>query len=196
MSDLRIRDGLGSGNVAEVDESHKLNVRAVAQNDLAYHSAELEAAFQLGLPQRSVTAATEYPVMRFKNTDPNRKFAINRIFVGYNGGDTTGNKCVVGRTYVGMLAPSANATATTPGNLNFSSKKVALADGHIWDGVGNGMTVAANGVLAQTQFFAQGMTTIVVEGSIILGLNDFIAFTVTPEETGKVALIMSGFFFE
>jgi hypothetical protein len=195
MSDLILKDGTGSGYRVKVTSDNSLQVDATTRSNAQYRSSQ-GVGFAVALQIQSVTGGTEYAALRFKNTDTTRNWRVNNVFLSYNGGDTNHNRMCEGRFYVGMTAPSANATVVTPGNLNLSSSGVAQADAHVWDGVGSGMTVVSNGVLAYTGLFGPGFNQISFDGATVLGLNDILGLTVKPEETGKIALIMTGWFEE
>jgi len=200
MSESMIKDGTGTGNRVRVDTSHRLQTRSVVRTDNSAASFYHGAAFTLpmmeigdtGLP---LIAATEFPLLWFQNKDPNRVFSISRYYLGWNGGDATGAKCIKTRLYVGSGIPTANFIAFAPPNLNLTSKNPALALAYAWTRIaGNGMTLASPGQLAQSMYMSRGLTTVPIDGTFILGYGDIICVAVVPEEVGKFSMIISGCF--
>jgi hypothetical protein len=140
------------------------------------------------------TADTEYLLLWFRNDDPNRLFHIDRYYISWNGADGYYNRTVDVRLYMGTPEPSANYVSFSPGNLNQSSPRVALATAYLWDTVGDGMTVSSLGTKAQAGYFAQGAVQFDVDGTFILGYGDVIGITAIPEEAGKMSIVISGWY--
>lgn len=193
MSDLIIRDGTGSGQRAKVTSDNRLGTRSLTQTDSAAASFERQDAYSLSILDIA-PPAVECPVLRFKNVDPVRLFRLNRLHIGWNGGNTNHNRCVRCRMYVGMYPPTANYTTSAAGNLFISSRNTALMEVQKWDGVGNGMTVAANGVKFIASAVAAGLLIIPVDGTIIMSYNDIIGVTAEPEEVGLMSVVISGWY--
>jgi hypothetical protein len=89
--------------------------------------------------------------------------------------------------------PTANHTAVTPLNLNFTSANAAEITAYKWDGVGDGMTYTG-GIITLEHIFRQGFTPNETHGIPIVGLNGTIGFMVTGEEVGDVAIAVRFFY--
>jgi len=195
MSELTIKDGSGTGYRAKVDTHNRLLVKSAATTESALVSDRDGLAFTLPIMNYPLgTPAEEYELLWFKNTDPDRHFHINRYYLSWNGGDTNHNRACDVRLYVGMAQPSANYVDFSPGNLNLTSPRVALAEAKLWNGVGSGMTVASLGTKAQAAYLGQGATQFDIDGTFIIGYGQIIGVTATPEEAGKLSMIISGWY--
>jgi hypothetical protein len=199
MSDFIIKDGTGSGARTKVDDDHRLYTASRVRTAASVASDD-GLAFSLAANELSLTGGTEYAIMSFTNTDPNRSFHINKIFVGWNGGDTNHDRALTGMIYKGMSVPSDNyyfnedTPSIGPGNLNFGSSTTALADYYLWNGSGDGMVVASSGTKSMSNYFCQGTTILVTDGTIELPFGSSIAFSLRPEETGKAGLVVTGWY--
>ncbi len=193
MSDLRIKDGAGTGSVAIVKEG-RLYANSVCTNTLTYQSDSTGYSFIYGIYNKTLPGTDEYTILRIKNVDNSRHFHIHRFILSWNGGSTNHNRTIAGSMYVGTYAPSANYTSTAPSSSNFGVNLTAPSESQIWDGVGNGMTVATNGVLAFSHYFAIGTTDVITDGSIIVPYGLSIGFTVKGEEVGLFSFLVSGWY--
>jgi hypothetical protein len=199
MSDLILKDGTGSGNRVKVDDDNRVYTASRVRTAASLATDE-GLAFSLAANELSLTGDTEYAIIRFTNKDPNRNFHVNKIFVGWNGGDTNHDRALIGMIYKGMSIPSANyyfdedTPSIGPGNLNFGSATAALADCYLWNGTGNGMTVASPGTKVMSNYFCQGVTVLEADGTIMLPFGSDIAFSLKSEETGKAGLVVTGWY--
>lgn len=192
-----LKDGRGTGNRAQVDEDGRLRTHATALTAMAHASKSHGRAFSIPALNYSLsTADQEYNLVWVRNDDPEYNMHINRFYIGWNGGDTNHNRTLDCRMYVGTPEPTANNTSFNLGNLNFTSSRESVTTNYLWDGVGNGLTVAAQGTKAIANYFSQGTTTIEVDGTIVVGYGQAIMLTATPEEAGDVSLIASVWFTE
>lgn len=194
MSDFIIRDGTGKGTRARVNEENQLEVQSSTVTANAYASAYYGRAVVLPAVDNLLNSTVERAVLWWKNTDPNLRFHLNRYYMGWNGGDTNHNRVVTARLYVGTAVPTANHVAFIPPSINLASSFQAMMTAYVWDGVGNGMTVATPGTKVQAGCFAQGMFQLDLDGSMIMGFGSVLCATVQPEEAGKCSLIVSGWY--
>lgn len=195
MSEFTIKDGTGSGYRAGVTSDNQMRTTTIAQPRIAFISDAKGLSFTLPIMNYSLgTADNEYNLLYFKNIDPNRHFHAMRYFMSWNGGDTNHNRSCDARLYVGSSAPTANNVEFQPGNLNLISANVALAEAHLWNGVSTGMTVSSQGTKAQAAYLTQGVAQLDLDGSFIIGFNQSFLVTATPEEAGKISVIISGYY--
>jgi len=178
-----------------VNSYGKAQVVAVQRSGL-HNWAEEGQAYMFPLEKRTLPGTAEYAVMRWSFTDPINNGHLVRMSVGWNGGTTNHNRCLIMRMYVGMSAPSANATAYSPINLYVGNATPALGDFHGWDGVGNGMTVASNGVIGMTEIYSQGLTSVEWDAGMVLPNGVVMGLTVQGEEVGDFSLTAVGYFAE
>ncbi len=195
MSDFRIRDGAGGGESARVMDK-RLWTNTVSKTTLANVSDGTGYSFTYGVFDKTLPGTNEYAILRVTNKDSTRHFHVHRFMLSWNGGSTNFNRVLRGAMYVGMPAPSANYTILTPSSTNFGKSLVAPSESQTWDGVGNGMTVVANGVMAFSQFFGQGLTDVPLDGSIIVPFGQSIGFTVKSTEVGDFSFLVSGWYEE
>lgn len=194
MSDFRIKDGAGTGSVAKV-ENQRLWTRGVSASTLANIANTTGYSFTYGVYDKTLPGAdTEYTIFRFKNIDSSREFHIHRLMLSFNGGSTNHDKTIRGAFYVGTYAPTANYTDITASSTNFGKSLTAPSECQVWDGVGNGMTVATNGVFAFSQFFDKGNNDVILDGTLIIPFGQSIGITVKSEEVGDFSFLMSGWF--
>jgi hypothetical protein len=197
MSDMVIKDGTGSGKRVQVNSSNQLVTNAVVSTDYHYNSDALGRAYSTIINEVTLSnTANDYTVMLYKNLDPSLQFHINKIYVSWNGGSTNHNRVVTTRFKLGGIEPTANASIFTPLNNNTRFANNALADAFIWNGVGNGMTIATTGSLVYSAYFPQGMKMVDFEGAFILSFNTTISISMQPEEAGNAGFIMSGYYDE
>ena len=195
MSEFSIKDGAGQGYRAQVDSDFRLRAQAAAISEDAYASIKHGRAYTVPAADMALAlAGTEYLVLWFRNTDPNRLFLISRCCMAWNGGDTNHNRIANIKYYFGTAVPSANNTAITPTNLNQGSTQIALATVNRWDGVGNGMTVTALGTLVKNPYLGQGTSMIDMGGITALSYNQTLGITATPEEAGLLSAGIMGWF--
>lgn len=195
MSDFRIKDGTGGGESARVQDK-RLWTASINKSTLANVADGTGYSFTYGVFDKTLPGTNEYTILRIKNLDSTRHFHVHRFMLGWNGGNTNFNRVVRGAMYVGTYPPSANYTSLTPSSTNFGKSLTAPTEAQIWDGVGNGMTVATNGIMAFAQFFRQGLTDVPLDGSIIVPFGQSVGFTVKGTEVGDFSFLVSGWFEE
>jgi hypothetical protein len=123
----------------------------------------------------------------FKNTSATKTMCIWVVWFGWNGGSANQNKVVKWGWVIAPNEPTANHTAVTPGNLNFTSSTPAEALVYKWDGVGDGMTYTG-GVIPTEGLFTRGYNPLDARGIPILGENDAFGMLFTGEEIGDAVV--------
>ena len=187
----QIKDGTGTGHLAGVNDSNRLDVSASSSPRIYYESRDEENAFGITTPQLTVTSGGER-VLYIKNTSSTQNMIITDIRPSWNGGTTNHILALALQLWFGSSAPTANNTASSAGNLNRSSNNTFDLDVEYWDEGAGGMTIAG-GAAALNLLLAQGSTRLEIGGAIILGANDTISFQMTAEETGEATMIVRGF---
>jgi len=193
MSDFRVKDGAGTGSVARV-EDQRLWTKGINSSTLANVANTTGYSFTYGVYDKTLPGTNEYLIFRFKNTDSSREFHVHRLMLSFNGGSTNYNKPIRGAFYVGTYPPTANYTDITPSSTNFGKSLTSPSECQIWDGVGNGITVATNGLFAFSQFFCMGLNDVILDGTIIIPFGQSIGITVKSVEVGDFSFLMSGWF--
>ena len=112
----QIKDGKGTGYLAEVDNRHRLNTRAVTETENKFVNAEDEESF-LYYSDITPTGAGDI-FLYLKNTD-SKDLIVNwyRVWSG-----TTAEAIDI---YVGMTGTPTNTTAIVPHNMNVTSANTA-----------------------------------------------------------------------
>lgn len=190
-----IRDGRGTGFLAGVSVQNRLITQAVTEPEQSHVSEHDGLAFTSSTGIVTLGAAdTWHWVLYLKNTDPTRSLYISTIGSNWNGGSTNFNRTLYMRSLFTAAAPSGNNTAITPGNSNFTSNNVALAEVYKWDGVGTGMTTAV-GITGGEVIHDKGYSPLTFSGSAIYGLNDFFGIQVKSSEIGDFSIAV-GFYYK
>jgi len=195
MSEFRIKDGGGTGQLVRVTEN-RLWADSRVQTSMASVSDLLGYAFSWSLGVATLPGTSEYAMLRIENTDPGRHLHVERAVVSWNGGSTNYNRMLKGALYVGMTVPSANSESLTANSLNVGQSITAPASSQRWDEVGNGMTVSSNGVLAFKHLFGPGLTNVEFGGSLVLPFGQAYGITFQGTEVGDFGFTLSGWFEE
>jgi len=142
-----LQDGNGNGYLANVDEEHRLHVKAVSMQ-MERHVAHDEGdAFTMDIDGIQPDS-TGYWVAIIKNSD-DRDLIITSI----TGWVSSFKNDQIYEAYVGgTFTYATNGTAVVPANLNAGSGNVAQGDFYVNDGSGNITTVVA-GVVAGRYIF-------------------------------------------
>lgn len=198
---MRIEDGKGTGYFAQVDDSNRLSTSSVTVTEVAHVGFDHGQVFTMATPLVPVTTS-ECTVIWFKNTDPERVFALERMIGGWNGDSTNHNRPCYGRFYFGGYGaggtegePTANKTQGAIGNVNTTSANTADALYYYWDGVGNGMTMTTNGVFVGAMILGQGAIDITFGGTILIGPGVTFGLTMQAEAAaGQASIIVTGYY--
>jgi len=187
MSDFTIRDGRGTGSLVGVDSEGRLNAKTLS---IPRASERTITGNQFVIPvgvRAITTTSTEHPILRVNPTAANKRFHAQRFFLS-----VLNSTPVLFKLYRGSAAPTANNVSFAPGNANTNSVTVPSIAADVWNGVGTGMTISANGTEAFAAYFGQGATDVPIEGTQIWGLNAAILVTATCSVANNIAALITG----
>jgi hypothetical protein len=187
-----IKDGKGRGYLAEVSERNKIMMDSVMQSEEA-DIAGLGYSFVVSTKVLTLNSTNPHLFLYFKNTNSEKNMHIQVVRFGWNGGSTNHNRTMTWGWVIAPGEPTANHTAVTSGNLNFTSNQVAEALVYKWDGVGDGMTYTG-GFIASEAIYTQGYNKLEAHGIPIVGLNDSFGMILTGEEIGNATITMRFFY--
>lgn len=187
-----IQDGRGTGSRAGVNSVGKLEVRSTTTPILADLSLRNADAGGAGGEFIGVTATGGY-MLWLRNMDVEKPFVLHNVWASWNGGDTNHDRCARLAVYFDTTVPQTNfvALGATQLNRSFVTKQLAL-EVSVWNGVGDGMTVAETGSLAGVAYLSKGVSHFDLEGGIILPTGKTLAVVLSGEEVGNAALLISG----
>lgn len=189
-----IKDGTGKAFLAKVTNKNLLAVKAEVDQRLAVASLEDGKGWSVGTSVLPVTATGGH-MLWFKHENTDQDFVIHQLLVSWNGGDTNHNRALTGNIFYGTPEPTGNHLAISPLNLNRGSVAQSGMTVYMWNTVtGDGLTVASDGTAGGSAIGSQGMTTVNLEGSLVIPPNVAVSIKVGPEEAGKCSLIVLGGF--
>ncbi len=121
MTDFRLKDGTGTGEMAKVDDHGRLAVNAIQvsheQHHSTYHEDLFTGSFEVVLPD-----GLETNLLFYKNTNPGRDYEFYGARLSCNANIKLG--AYSGRTYsTGGSAPKIN-------NMNLGSGNVPVYEGY------------------------------------------------------------------
>ena len=187
-----IKDGIGRGYLAEVNNRNKIMGDSVMQTEEA-DIASLGYSFVVSSKVITLNSTNPHLFLYFKNTNSEKNMHIQVVRFGWNGGSTNHNRTMTWGWIIAPGEPTANHTPVTPGNLNFTSNQAAEATVYKWDGVGDGMTYTG-GFIASEAIFNQGYGILQARGIPIVGLNDSFGMLLTGEEIGTATITIRFFY--
>lgn len=191
---MRLEDGKGKGTYAEVNEDGELITFAIGIPEFSDHSQDYGTAYTIPTTIMAATT-TEGMMLYVQNTNDTKRFLLESMLVSCNGGNTNFNRTVIFRIYANPSAPSANTTAITPPNMNFTSSNKATITAYQWNGTGTGMTTASNGTLLVSRYQTAGINLVPWQGSIVIGANQSIGISLAgASETTNCLLTLVGSF--
>jgi hypothetical protein len=191
--DGMVEDGTGGSYRVKVDSRNRFHVdsltkpegRIVAEEGRAFNALSIGMTFNSTNP---------HAILRIVNLDQNRNMAIESIMVSWNGGDADHNRAMYMELFRDMDAPSANYNDFSPVNSLVGDPNPAIGTFNRWDGVGDGMTIAATGTPEFAAYVGQGLTIIPWNGTIILPYGRPLGVQLTPEQLGGYSLDV-GFYY-
>lgn len=151
MSDLKIRDGAGSGDVAKVNGRNRLMTQAITESD-QQAAVELGNAYNLNTGTIALTSASESAVMYLKNNE-SVDFVLSALAVGIGALASPTDSTVITlirNPTAGTVVSDATVISQNR-NRNFGSNKTLTAD--VYKGA-EGKTLTDGDDIAQ--FFATG----------------------------------------
>ena len=190
-----IKDGKGRGYLAEVSDDHKLETETVTQREESYIADAFGQTYIIATQAVTLNSTNRHVLLYIKNTSSTRNLYHATLEIGYNGGSTNYNRSMNLQILAGFTGPTANHQAASINNVNFTSANIAEANGYIWDGVGDGMTITGGAIVNEGVFTARHQV-FETHGMPIMGLNDYMALAVNAEEIGIVSVSIRLFFKE
>lgn len=192
---MQIIDGTGNGYRAGVLENHHILSKTIAETIIGYKSRVQQNAFSISTPIEWSVGTSAVSVLVVNNAETVNKFIVNKIFVSHNGGDTSGDKTVLGTVYKNTSIPTTNIYGSQGipfGNLNLGSSQVTSCVGYLWDNASTGLD-GDKGDLAFQQRLGKGLNIIDLSSSFILNPSQKIRFDIKADETTKCLITVSGF---
>lgn len=187
-----IKDGRGRGFLAEVNETHRLNVDSTIQTK-EMEIAETGYAFVMSTLQVTLNSINPHLLMYIKNTNSEKNLYLWNVTFSWNGGSTNHNRTMRWGWVIGPDEPSSNKLSFVPANLNLLSGNVADGDFYKWDGVGDGM-IYTGGEIFLEENLSQGHSVIETWGIPIIGLNNSVGMVITGEEIGNASVTVRGYY--
>lgn len=190
--------GARSNRSVEVNDEGKMETTAQTEQEIVHWARSTGKAYTIFMPSTTLNSTNEHGILWIQNTDPDNWFHIQRMAVGWNGGDTNHNRHVIGAMYVSApaYAPSAAYESAKPSSgINLSKNAPPNMNAYRWDGsAADGMTLLTYGQKAFDAVFDDGFTEIGTDGSIIMGLDSVLVFTCKASEIGVFSFLVSGFY--
>ena len=178
-------DGTGKGNKARVDKKHHISVASRARTDAQIIAME---GNHYTMDSGKVTlTANGGKVLWWKFEETEKVMLADHIAVNWNGGNTNYNRPVDVVIWANDPAPTANHTAGFAANTNVLSSNVVVSTVYKWDGVGDGMTIAAGGYPTSNYIFAPGYTLMALHHKWIFGPNTAVTLYAKGYEVGNIA---------
>ena len=177
---IQIKDGHGTGHLAQVDEHGRLYVNANMvpheQHHASYHQNMFTATFNVTLPD-----GNETELMFYKNTHSSKDYEFYDMVVSANGAAEINQ--YFNATY------TSGGLAVTAVNTNRGSGKVVTGD--LYEGgVSGDMVLDTSAVVVGPKFFmdANGPHTITNKGAMVLTTGTTMHMTATGT-TGDVVTV-------
>ena len=191
-----IKDGTGTSKLLKVTNTNRGLVLGVVE-PISAERSRVGKLYGIGTGSITPTSGGARQVLWLQNDDPDTQMFVQKLIFGWNGGSTNFDRTVFSLISYQTTVPTGNNTATSPAieNIAKSGSTAAntdsLATGHVWDGASTGMTGSTGGYGQIGNRLAKGNTSISIDGEIVLGQNDTMAISVTPEEDGlfNVAIV-------
>jgi hypothetical protein len=188
----KIIDGTGTGRLLKINEFNRAEVCAVTHTEESA-CAELGNSFAISTLVVTLNSTNPHLLLYIKNTNSNMNMRVWVTNISWNGGSINHNRTIKWSMVGRPNEPTANYTAVTPLNLNFSSGNAAQTTVYKWDGVGDGMTYTG-GVTTLEHIYRKGFTANETHGIPIVPLNGSLGLVVTGEEVGDVGIAMRFFY--
>jgi len=188
----KLQDGTGGDYWGKISNENHLHVAAIVESLIGHRSHYDATAFGASTPFLTVNT-TGGKMFYVKNDSSDKDFFISDMWFSWNGGNTTGIKCVQGIFYFGDDTPLANNTKSSLGVLNRGVNNSAEVTVEYWDGVGNGMTMTTTGDPDFYWMNTKGHNHIDIKSAIILGTNSTVSINLKAEEVGVASINLYGF---
>jgi len=176
-----IKDGVGKGNLAKVDEYNRLRSYSTTESEISYESETHARAYTW---THSYNSGANDTILWLKNTSTTSSLIIDTIILA---SDTT--------THFVIHFPSTTASPTGTGvtgtNLNRTTNNVAQATCY-GDETGNSQGV----VMAQGIILNNAPAILPVNGSIVLGINNELGIDFVSATTALGMATIRGYYHE
>jgi hypothetical protein len=171
----QLKDGTGTGRLAQVNYSNKLMTLSVSES-VAIHHTFLGLGYNINTGTINLTSANKSALLYLKNNGDS-DIVINGFFYLLGNSDGTGDTLVqVERNPTGGTIVSG-ASDTAPINKDFGSANVLTADS--FKGA-EANTLTGGTVVIESLFASQGRKSLVGAAGVILRKGNSIGITVTP----------------
>jgi len=182
MSDIRIKDGHGTGHLAKVDDHGRLYVNANMvpheQHHASYHKNMFTATFDVVLPD-----GNEHALAFYGNTHPGKDYEFYDMVI-------SANAAVEIKLYTGADYTSGG-TAVTAVNTNLGSGKVVTGD--LYEGGASAdLTLGTSNQVAGPKFFMASSDphTITNKGALVLTTGTAFHMTATGSAASTVTVTL------
>lgn len=185
-----IRDGAGSGRLARVSPTNRIEVQATTHSEEHEVSTKNGESFFINTADTAnmlTSTATGGEMLFIKNTSSTKKLVIEKVFLN---SDTAGQIFIFMKN--GVVGTIGNNNIHAPVNLNFGSNNAAMATAYNWNEVGDGMTGITGGTIINVYSIGANVQVMPLDGAIILDLNN--SFSVQSIGDAEIALGMRFYF--
>lgn len=183
---MKLEDGKGTGVLAQVDASHRIQVASVA-SDRAEAANIDKDAFILATEIQLVGAAAEHKTFYLSNGEASRDLLIDIEKFSSDGGTTSNTKPVFVKCYLNASVPTANDVLKDPIGTNTATGQ-SSTDFVVWDGAATGFTQASPGDLISTFVIGLGTTDSRIPSKFIIGPAKTLTYSFECEEACKVSM--------
>lgn len=180
-----INGGTGNGFAAKVNKDNQLVTMASTVDEVGYYSYAHQETYNINSYLTNIASGSA--ILFFRNTDPYKNFHLGFLRLGSSIAaqfDVYKNSTYVVNT----------GTTITPGNLNYTSGKVALMTA-----LGNGAVTTLTPGIQIARFFVPAYETIIIPllSAVILGLNNDVTVYVThANATNSMVVTYQGYYKE
>jgi hypothetical protein len=183
---MQIKDGTGHGYLALVDERNHLHVSS-RNMSLDFCKATDGHMYLMTTGILAVTT-TEGLMLWVSYTESNDDLAISNIAIYWNGGDTTGTKCLEAKFKFNDTEPDTNTSSISLYNTNTGSANEVEHSALVWDGTSTGMTGHSGGVTVSNVICCKGRTSLDLGGKFIISPSRNMSVYLKGEEAGNAAV--------
>jgi len=183
---MKIEDGAGTGRLAQVDTSQRLQVNSIS-SDRAESANISKEAFVLSSGTFSIGAAAEYKVFYLSNGEASRDLVIDIVRLSSNAGTASNTKPTFVKTYINGSIPTTNSVAKDPIGTNTETGQ-SSTEFIVWDGVATGFVQVAAGDLVSTLIIPLGTTDTRIPSKSIIGPSKTLTYSFECEAAAKVTM--------
>ena len=173
----------------------------IPQNAISSTLSRQGKLFGCGTGALTLVAGFTGPVLWFRNDHATSDFLITKLIFGWNGGTAGKANTIASLISYNTTIPTVNATAISFQNENLKYATATLPGtttnltARKWNGIGTvGMTGSTGGFAQIPNRLGNGNTSLPIDGEIVLGNGNSMAFSVTPEAAGIFHVSVVGYF--